>query len=349
MLYINGKFLNQRITGVQRVGVELVKALDKLVKPGEIEILCPPNCINELILKNIKVTEIGNKANNYWVQWTFPRYVQKHKGESLTVSGLSPVIEPGFFMAHDVTFKRHPESFSPLFRLVYNFVYKVTLNRCIHLFTVSEFSKKEITKLYRVNQDNVTVIYNSSHQLLVEHRKDVSLNKWGLKENGYYLSVSSKNAHKNQNYIIQIAKKYPDETFVIAGGSVPRSFNSVEFENLDNIVITGYVSDDELYSVYKNAKGFIFPSLYEGFGIPPLEAITLGIKHIAVSDIPVFHEVYPQGVYFFDPNNIDDFDIEKFNSTELSDDDFIFYWKKYSWEKGAKVLLNTIIQHSSDL
>lgn len=345
MLYINGKFLTQRITGVQRVGVELVKELDKLVKPGEVEILSPPGRITEINLNNIKITEIGNKANNFWVQWTFPKYVQSHKGESLTLSGLCPVIKPGFFLVHDATFRRHPESFRFSFRLIYNAVYTLTLRRCKHLFTVSEFSKHEMAELYGVDQGRVTVLYNSSQQLLSEPYKNVSLEKWGLKENEYYLSVSSKNAHKNQNYIIQIAKKYPQLTFVIAGGSVPKSFNFIEFEHLNNIVLTGYLSDEELYNVYKKAKGFIFPSLYEGFGIPPLEAITLGVKHIAVSDIPVFREVYSQGVYFFDPNDISDFDIEKLDFSELSNNDFAFYLNKYSWKKGARTLLNTI-QHN---
>lgn len=342
MLYINGKFLTQRITGVQRVGVELVKELDKLVKPGEIEILSPPNCINKIELKNIRIIEIGNKSNNYWVQWTFPKYVKKHKGTSLTIAGLSPILYPGYFMAHDVTFVRYPKSFSLQFRTIYNIAYKLTINRCIHLFTVSEFSKKEIIDLYGANQKNISVIYNSSQQLLKEQKKNISLKRWGIEAKEYYLSVSSKNFHKNQKFIIQLAKKYPDKTFVIAGGSMPKSFNGIEFERLDNVVLTGYLSDDELYSIYKNAKAFIFPSFYEGFGIPPLEAITLGVKHIAVSDIPVFREIYSQGVYFFDPNDVDTFEIEKFDSIEINKADYDFYWNKYSWEQGAKVLLNKI-------
>ena len=67
--------------------------------------------------------------------------------------------------------------------------------------------------------------------------------------------------------------------------------------NFSNLFFTGYVSDDELASLYKYAKGFIFPSLCEGFGLPPLEAIVLGCKSVALSDIPVFREIYNRGNY----------------------------------------------------
>lgn len=342
MLYINGRFLTQQITGVQRVGVELVKELDKLVKPGEIEILTPPGQVNGIELKNISITTIGKKSNNYWVQWTFPRYVKKHGGVSLTIAGLCPIIAPDYFMAHDATFMRHPESFSKQFRIIYNWGYKLSLKRCKHVFTVSEFSKDELNELYGVDKSNVTVVYNSSHQLLNEEYREISVEKWNLNPYTYYLSVSSKNAHKNQQYILECAKKYPDTTFVIVGGNVPKSFNNVEFDELSNVIFTGYVDTDELYSIYKYAKGFIFPSLYEGFGIPPLEAITLGVKHIAVSDIPVFREVYTRGVYFFNPEDVNDFDIDKMNGIEVTDSDQAYYWDKYSWSNGAKKLWNTI-------
>lgn len=348
MLYINGKFLTQRITGVQRVGVELVKELDKLVKPGEVEILSPPGRITKIALNNIKIREIGKKANNFWVQWTFLRYVQNHEGIALTLAGLCPILKPDFFLAHDVTFKRYPESFSLSFRIIYNIGYKLTLKRCKQLYTVSEFSKREMAEIYGLNQNNITVIYNSSQQLIFEKYKDISLEKWGLRENEYYLSVSSKNAHKNQMYIVEIAKKYPELTFVITGGNVPKSFHSIEFEHLANIVVTGYLSDEELYNIYKKAKGFIFPSLYEGFGIPPMEAIMLGVKHIAVSDIPVFHEIYSRGVYFFNPRDISNFDITKLDLCEISEEDYAFYLDKFSWSRGAKVLLNSI-RHYSEL
>lgn len=343
MLYINGRFLTQRITGVQRVGIELVKEIDDLVKPGQVEILTPPGVVNDLSLKNIKISIVGKKSNNFWVQYAFPTYVRKHHGVGLTISGLCPIIKPDFFMVHDITLIRHPESFSYWFRKIYNIVYRLTLKRCKHVFTVSEFSKNELVDVYGLERNNITVVYNSSHQLLNEEYDEVSLDKWNLTPAGYYLSVSSKNAHKNQKFIMECAKKYPEKKFVIVGGNVPKSFNNIEYEKVENVTFTGYVSRDELYTIYKNSSGFIFPSLYEGFGIPPLEAITLGVKHIAVSNIPVFKEIYSRGVYYFDPYNIEEFDIEAMNSYVMTNEDVEFYWNKYSWKESAKCLINRVI------
>lgn len=342
MLFINGRFLAQKVTGVQRVGIELLKALDKMIPPGKIEVLTPPQVINHVELKNIKITVVGKKSNHFWVQWVLPRYVKKKGGKLLTISGLCPFLMPDYYMAHDVAFKRYPDAFDIKFRLIYDFVYKIALKRCIRIFTVSEFSKSEICEMYHVNPDKVLVVYNSSHQLKEEHHESIDVEKWGLTKNQYYLSVSSRNEYKNQNYIIECAKKYPDETFVIVGGSAFNAFKGIELDVLHNVVLTGYVNADELYSVYKSAKGFIFPSKYEGFGIPPLEAITLGVKHIAVSDIPVFREVYSRGVYYFNPEDCGSFDLKKMTEITVSDDDREFYWDKYSWDKGAGYILKVI-------
>lgn len=336
MLYINGRFLAQRITGVQRVGIELVKELDKIASSGQIEVVAPPGIINDLGLKNIEIVTIGKKSDNFWVQWTFPEYVKKHNGYGITFTGLCPIISPGYFVPHDVTFKRHPESYSRKFALMYDIVFRLVLGRCKHIFTVSNFSRKEISELYGVDMQNITVIYNSSNQLLEQKNESRCHDIWGLQGKNYILSVSSKNLHKNQKYILDCAKKYPEQLFVIAGGNVPESFHDVHFEKLPNVVLTGYVNDDELKYLYRNAWGFIFPSIYEGFGIPPLEAIVMGVKHIAVSDIPIFREIYMEGVSYFDPHDIGTFDLSDMGRHEMTDEVRDAYIKKYNWHDGAE-------------
>lgn len=76
-----------------------------------------------------------------------------------------------------------------------------------------------------------------------------------------------------------------------------------------------------------------------------MEAITLGIKHIAVSDISVLREIYDRGVYFFDPTNAADFDVEKLDRSEISDEDLQHYREKYSWEKSAKIIYQEIMKN----
>ena len=136
-----------------------------------------------------------------------------------------------------------------------------------------------------------------------------------------------------------MAKREIEKKFVIVGGK-PHTISNVNSQRADNIVYTGYVTDDELYSLYKNARGFIFPSLYEGFGLPPLEAIIMGVKCIAVSNISVFKEIYHRNVYYFDPLKPDLFDFEKMSEKKLSDDDVNYYKELYSWHKTASIILN---------
>lgn len=341
-LYINGRFLTQKITGVQRFGIEVIKELDLFVENNQIEILTPPGIINDLKLKNIKITIIGKKSNNYWTQVTLPLFVMRRKGIILTMAGLCPIIKPDYTVAHDITFIRYPESFGNSFRWIYNWGYKLSLNRCKKVFTVSNFSKKELINYFGLLENLIEVVNPSCSHLSRNEYHEVKLDKWDLQDRVYYLSVSSQNLHKNQNYIYECALKNPDAIFVIVGGSVLKSFKNIYVQECPNLIYTGYVMEDELYTLYKNANGFIFPSLYEGFGLPPLEAIMMGVKHIAVSDIEVFHEVYNRGVYYFNPNNVGDFSIERMNQTQLSEEDVQYYLDKYTWKIAAKNIYKAI-------
>ena len=343
-IIINGRFLTQNITGVQQVGLEITKELDKIAKPGEIEIVSPPEIINKINLKNIKMVVVGKKSSNGWVQVDLPRYAKKQHGVILTMSGLPSVLMTDYFIAHDTTFYRFPQTFTKKFIVSYLVCFKLSLSRCRKIFTVSNFSKNELIKVFKVKADSFCIISPSSQHLRDMEYKSISVSKWELKNDDYYLSVSSKAKHKNQKYIEECANRYPDRKFVIVGGN-SSNFSAYKANQLKNLIYTGYVSDDELYSLYKHAKGFIFPSLYEGFGIPPLEAITLGIKHIAVSDISVLREIYDRGVYFFDPTNAADFDVEKLDRSEISDEDLQHYREKYSWEKSAKIIYQEIMKN----
>lgn len=339
---INGRFLNQRVTGVQRVAIELTKQLDSIVEKGRFIIVAPPGAVTNLELYNIETIVIGKKDNFLWSQWILPRYAKKNGRHLITFSGLCALLKPDYFFVHDVTFIRYPQSFSKKFRLVYDYFFRMVLKRCQHIFTVSEFSQKEISNVYGIDSEQISVIYNASFTADNNGISCDILNKFEIEKNNYFLSVGSLNIHKNQKYIYEIAKKYPEETFVIVGGRTPQTFICTNQEPEDNLIFTGYVSDAELYGLYKYTKGFIFPSLYEGFGIPPLEAVMMGTKRIALSNIEVFKEVYPVGCYFFDPHDVNDFSVDSFCNHELTEDELYYYREKYSWEISAKKLLNII-------
>lgn len=90
-----------------------------------------------------------------------------------------------------------------------------------------------------------------------------------------------------------------DLKFIIAGDSNAKVFKSAGLDVPQNVRLIGYVSDEELMVLYRHASVFVYPSLYEGFGIPPLEAMMCGCPAV-VSDIEVFHEIYGDSVEYCD-------------------------------------------------
>ena len=341
-LYINGRFLTQRITGVQRYAIEIVKCLDELLdEKDDVTILMPPEVqVHFLELKRIKQKTVGKFTGHLWIQISLPLFVKKNGGELLSLSGTAPIFLPGFWTVHDITFIRQPESFDWKFRAVYRMALCLGLKRCKKIFTVSEFSKNEIVIYFNIPEDRIQVAYSSANYLLDTEYQTIDVSKFGVEPQEYYLSVSSRNLHKNQNFIVKLARKYPEKKFVIVGGQ-HKSFNSVTENDTANLIYTGYVSDDELASLYKFSKGFIFPSIYEGFGLPPLEAIVQECRSVALSDISVFREIYDQA-YFFDPNDVESFSFEKFNEIDITEKERKQYIEKYSFSVAAKIYKNAV-------
>ena len=139
--------------------------------------------------------------------------------------------------------------------------------------------------------------------------------------------------NKNFKWIADMANNNPNEKFVIAGSINEKIFaEGIGFRCPDNMKLIGYVSDEEGKTLMRDCKVFLFPSIYEGFGMPPLEAMSAGAKHIVVSDIPVMHEIFGNSVDYIGQraNSVDN--INKKSILNL-----------YSWDKSAKILLDALI------
>lgn len=100
--------------------------------------------------------------------------------------------------------------------------------------------------------------------------------------------------------------------------------------------LLGFVSDEEAKTLMRDCRAFLFPTFYEGFGIPPLEAISAGAKQVVVSDTQVMHEIFGDGVIYVDPSN---YNIELSDFPEISETRILSLLKKYSWKKSAETLL----------
>lgn len=339
---INGRFLLQRITGVQRYAYELLLELDKIVQPLEFELAVPPETKNIPKYKNIRVVKIGHLHNHLWEQFSFGVYVKKKKAISLNLCNSAPLLSPDVVCIHDVKIKARPRDFSRKFLLWYNLLFFNVCRRAKMIITVSEFSKKEICKYFNVNSNRITVVSNAwQHFERISYDED-SLKKYSLEKYDYYFAMSSLEPNKNFRWIAEFAKKNPKQLFVVAGSINKRVFSDGNgFECPYNMKLLGYITDEEAKTLMRDCRAFLYPTFYEGFGIPPLEAISAGCRNVFVSDTEVMHEVYGNAVSYILPN-VDYDTLVKKSDTLIQDEDIL---KKYSWKKSAEILRDVLNHH----
>lgn len=188
---------------------------------------------------------------------------------------------------HDLQAKHYPQYFNILRITWMKFSWKNAIKSSKKIIAISEFVKKDILLSYKIPKDRVSVIYDA---VLIDRTKclDIrNLDKYGIKKNEYYYTVSSLFLHKNiKTVILAIAelKKRNSKLFfplVVSGigGKKKKALEELIYENglQNDIIFTEFVSDSERNMLYKNCKVFLFSSIFEGFGMPPIEAMLLEV------------------------------------------------------------------------
>lgn len=303
MFYINGRFLTQPITGVNRFALEICKSL-KVMKV-RFSLIVPEwyNYNNEY---GFDLVYYGKLKSHFWEQVDLLRFLKTKKSPLLlNLSGLGPIFYSNQVITiHDLSFYVNPNWFSFFYRKFYGIVTPVLAKKSKAILTVSLFSKSEIIKYLPVKDDKITVIYNAVSEFSLNQN---SQNANKLNDRKYILAVSSLDARKNHQILIDAfnCEEFTAYDLLLVGKSAKHfKFNLSEYSGKENIKFLGYVTDNELSNLYHNATVFIYPSLYEGFGIPPLEAMAHSCP-VIVSDITVFREVCGDAAVYVDPENID--------------------------------------------
>lgn len=343
IIYINGRFLTQDITGVQRYATEVVKQLDKMNSEYNFIILTPnTKLVQELRFENIKIKKIGRFNGHMWEQISLPIYILKNnrKAPLISMCNLAPILNPSYVVIHDISFKTNKEHLDRKFSMWYRFITRLNIKRYKKIFTDSNFSKNEIIQNYNINKEKVIVTYCSAEHINNLKTDNSIIDKLGLTDKEFNFSLGSSSPHKNHKYIIECAKNNQNILFVISGKSNNKVFNDNEKDKVElkNLIYTGYIKDEELKALYQKCKTFIFPSLYEGFGIPPLEALISGCKRIILSDIEVFHEVFENSATYIDTKGKCMIDFSKVNDIENLEK----LTKKYTWNNVAKKIIENL-------
>lgn len=329
-IVIDTQILNKRITGMGRVTKEILKELQE-------------NTNHEIIeFKGIK-----NKFfRSIFSQFFLPFFVLFKKGDFLlSPAGVTPLFKLPFYkqlvIIHDIRFMKYKNTFSLKSYLFMKFNFLKSIMISDKIITISKFSKNEIKKYAKKN--NIKVIYNGIN-------REIFYNE-NLNKKNFITFLGSNAKHKNLNVIIEafelIKDKFPDYYLLIIGDKDYGLPESIKNENLEKVIFTGYINDSLVRKIFNQSKLFIFPSLYEGFGMPPLESIACNCPAL-VSNIDVMKEIFLENNIYFNP--LDKYDLSNKISILLDNEnkrnDLLKYQKqiieKYSWsnwiQKFSKLL-----------
>lgn len=302
MIVINARFLTQELRGVQRFAEQTCLALKQL--RDDVVFVAPHGIKMHESAKALDVQCIGRHSGHLWEQLDLPLYL-KRKGSPLLISlcSTAPLLYGNQIATHhDITYVRHPESYTRAFRTLYRTMTPIMLSRIKTLLTVSNFSKGEISQFYGYPEKKILVVPNAV--------SDAFQPGPSVKDGQeYLLAVSSPSAHKNFNRMIQafLMLRNHDDLQLHIVGAASEIFADESLQRLasrdSRIRFLGRLSDSELIAQYQGAVAFVFPSLYEGFGIPPLEAQACGCPVLAANAASI-PEVLQASALYFDPLDV---------------------------------------------
>jgi glycosyltransferase involved in cell wall biosynthesis len=344
---INGDFLCRRITGVERYAYELTERLDKLIAPDEIAIIIPANARTIPDYKNLEIIRHKKNAKSHiwWQMFVLQDFLAVHKKYTCLEFGNTCLpLAPGIVFLHDIYCEFFPEDFNTLrdkvARLYNRWQYRLIARKAKQIATVSNFSKRQIAATFHVNPDTITVIYNGWNHFGPIQTDYSVFKEFPVLSKPFYFSLGSLSKRKNIKWIYKYASAHPDTLFAISGESLPTTkLTALDIPSVrSNILFLGYLSDAKVKALMEKCKAFIHPSYYEGFGIPPLEALSCGAE-VIIANAASLPEIYGNTAHYIDPFSTD-VDLDALLQEPVMSADAIL--KKYSYDTAAKQLYDMI-------
>ena len=301
-LALNGRFLTQGLTGVQRFASELTGAMDALARAERwpaTQVLMPHGAVGATF-GHLDATRVGRITGHGWEQFELPWHA---RGRFLLSLGNTAPVLAGRRQAvviHDAGVFDTPESYSPQFRAWYRTLHTTLARTGATLITVSEFSRGRIAARLGIEPARLRVIPEGGEHILRAPADTQILSKHGLVAGQYALAVGTA-AHKNLDALGGAATFLAQRGLALAavGAANPVVFRQAAGAGGPGAVALGRVSDAQLRALYEGALCLVFPSRYEGFGLPPLEAMVCGCPVLATRSGAV-PEVCGDAALYFD-------------------------------------------------
>lgn len=314
-IYVNGRFLQQPVTGIQRYGRELLRVWDEMIDSGEIdsdqviiEVLVPRAKVDAPKLRHIRVREVGRFKGQLWTQLELP--AQSRGGLLFSPDNLQPLLAPllgpSVLTVHDLTFKLFPRAHTTPFRILYGLLISNGIRNATALITCTEAERTNILGHYPSARNRIAVVH-----LGARSAQTAAANEEERRDNQpterYMLWVGSLISRKNPQGAIDAAVLVNQQMrlplIVVGSGHrgmqkpeirVPVNHNTIQFANRVS-------SSEDVMELYRNAVCLLFPTFYEGFGLPAIEAMAYGCP-VVTSDIPVMREVCGDAALYCNPN-----------------------------------------------
>ncbi len=213
---------------------------------------------------------------------------------------------------HDLQAKHYPEYFTFARRLFMNWAWRHTCKTAKNVIVSSLYGREDLIKNYPFVSDKVRVVYDPIISKNSNTEAEALLNKYGVESGRYFYCVSSLLPHKNLETILQVMKNWAGEEKLVLSG-VGEQNNELEgkireYRLQDKLVLTGFVSDAERDCLYENSKLFLYPSVFEGFGMPPIEAMQKG-KTVVMTEKTCLKEVTKgKAVYVREPYSVEEWE-----------------------------------------
>lgn len=319
--------------------------------------------------ENVRIVSLPAKNRFLWNLFVLPRYLFQNHTDIFHTQYILPLCAPRrtriAVHIHDVSFRAHPELIGWSDRIFLALLIPRSLRRAARIIAPSRFTRDEIVRYYGVDPDKIAVVPNAiGEEFLVAAPEDPASDralreKYHLPER-FVIAVGTLQPRKNIPFLIRafasLRKRLPDMRLVLVGDRNAHHADqdigrTIAAHHLgDAVIFPGFIDQQELPHVIRLATVFAFPSLYEGFGIPMLEAMSQGVP-VAAADIPSLREVGQDAALYFDVSS----DLASLASCEEKLYTLCIDQKRrqalqsagkervarYSWEKSARFLLET--------
>ncbi len=370
---IDARIYDTKHGGIARYTQEVIANLEKIdfenkyfvfLRASEFDLYQPKN-------SNFQKVVADFRTYSWQEQLKFPFLLNKYELDLMHFMHFNvPFLYRRKFITtiHDLIITHFPTSrasqLNPLMYKIklffYNLIISQAARRAVRVITVSNYSKEDIVKTLKIESEKISVIYEGADLKNIDSADcNEVIKELGIK-NDFLLYVGTAYPHKNLEKLVSafdlILKEKSDLQLVLVGkdGYFYQQIKkfakeNLSAENLSKVIFAGYLDDSKLSCLYQRAKLYVFPSLMEGFGLPPLEAQAVGLP-VASSNKSCLPEVLGDGAVYFDPENIED--MKNKIITVLVDENLrqeliqkgSRNLQRFSWQKCAQEILSIYFQ-----